>query len=56
MDIRPNKLQIFAAISRQIGAMMDSPVRITSTTDAVAALDGCAGYLVIRPEIPRFLG
>src|SRR5215216_6067876 len=45
MDIRPDKLEIFAAISRQVGVMMDSPVRITHTTDAEAALDG-ASYVV----------
>lgn len=42
MDIRPDKLEIMAAISRQIGAMMDSAVRITDTTDEVAALDGAS--------------
>ena len=29
MDIRPEKLEIMAAISRQVGVMMDSPVRIS---------------------------
>lgn len=42
MDIRPDKLEIMAAISRQIGVMMDSPVRITHTSDDVSALDGAA--------------
>jgi 6-phospho-beta-glucosidase len=42
MDIRPDKLEIMAAISRQIGAMMDSPVRVTHTADTVAALDGAS--------------
>jgi len=40
MDIRPEKLEIMAAISRQVGLMMQSPVRITHTTEAVAATDG----------------
>ena len=42
MDTRPDKLEIFAAISRQVGVMMESLVRITHTTDAEAALDGAA--------------
>ena len=42
MDIRPDKLEIMAAISRQVAVMMESPVRITHTTDAVAALDGAS--------------
>ncbi len=42
MDIRQDKLEIFAAVSRQVGVMMESPVRITHTTDAVAALDGAS--------------
>jgi 6-phospho-beta-glucosidase len=45
MDIHPQKLELMAAISRQIGLIMDSPVRITHTDDPVAALDG-AGYVV----------
>ncbi len=42
MDIRPEKLEIMAAISRQVGLMMDSRVRITHTTEAAAALDGAS--------------
>src|SRR6266498_2525696 len=42
MDIRPEKLEIIAAISRQVGLMMDSRVHITHTTDPVAALDGAS--------------
>jgi 6-phospho-beta-glucosidase len=45
MDINGEKLEIMAAISRQIGSMIGSQVRITHTTDAVAALDG-ASYVV----------
>src|SRR5215212_6177928 len=45
MDIHPQKLELMAAISRQIGLIVDSPVRITHTDDPVAALDG-AGYVV----------
>ena len=42
MDINPDKLEIFSAISRQVGLMMGSPVRITHTSDAAAALDGAS--------------
>src|SRR6266498_1714921 len=42
MDIRPEKLEIIAAISRQVGLMMDSRVHITHTTDPVAALEGAS--------------
>lgn len=42
MDIRPEKLEIFAAISRQVGLMMESSVRITHTTAAVEAVDGAS--------------
>lgn len=42
MDINPGKLEIFSAISRQVGLMMGSPVRITHTSDAAAALDGAS--------------
>lgn len=45
MDINGEKLEIMAAISRQIGLMIGSQVRITHTTDAVAALEG-ASYVV----------
>ena len=38
MDIRPDKLEIMAAISRQVAVMMESPVRITHTTDPVTAV------------------
>lgn len=40
MDIRPERLDVMAAVSRQIGVMMGSSVRITHTTDVIAALDG----------------
>src|SRR5215208_1971294 len=42
MDIRPEKLEIMATISRQVGVIMGSQVRITHTTDAVAALEGAS--------------
>ena len=55
MDIRPDKLEIMAAISRQIGVMMESPVRITHTTDAVAALDG-ASHVVTAIRVGDEMG
>ena len=58
MDIRPDKLEIIAAISRQIGVMMESPVRITHTTDAVAALDGASHVVTairVGDEMSRVL-
>ena len=45
MDIHGDRLEIMATISRQLGIMIDSPVRITHTADPVAALDG-ASYVV----------
>src|SRR6266498_6162772 len=55
MDIRPDKLEIFAAISRQVGLMMKSPVRITHTTDAVAAVDG-ASHVVTAIRVGDEMG
>ncbi len=58
MDIKGEKLELMAAISRQIGSMMGSAVRITHTTDPVAALAGAA-YVVttirVGDEIGRVL-
>ena len=42
MDIRSDKLEIMIAISHQIGRMMESPVKITHTSDSAAALDGAS--------------
>lgn len=55
MDIRPDKLEMMAAISHQIGLMMASPVRITHTTDAVAALDG-ASHVVTAIRVGDEMG
>lgn len=45
MDIHPDKLELMAAISCQLGMLLGSGVRISHTTDAAAALDG-ARYVV----------
>jgi 6-phospho-beta-glucosidase len=55
MDVNPGKLEIFAAISRQVGAMLSSPVRITHTTDAAAALDG-ASHVVTAIRVGDEMG
>src|SRR5512138_1552497 len=55
MDINAEKLEIMAAISRQIGVMMDSPVRVTHTTDAVSALDG-ASHVVTAIRVGDEMG
>src|SRR5215216_2513781 len=55
MDIDSDKLEIMAAISRQIGVMMESPVRITHTTDAVAALDA-ASHVVTAIRVGDEMG
>jgi 6-phospho-beta-glucosidase len=55
MDIRPDELEMMAAISRQIGVMMESPVRITHTTDAVTALDG-ASHVVTAIRVGDEMG
>jgi 6-phospho-beta-glucosidase len=45
MDIDAEKLAIFGALCREVARAAGSPVRITSTTDARAALEG-ARYVV----------
>lgn len=55
MDIRADKLEMMAAISRQIGVMMDCPVRITHTTDAVSALNG-ASHVVTAIRVGDEMG
>src|SRR4051794_27859343 len=41
-DIDPNKLAIFGALSREVARRAETAVRITTTTDPEAALDGAA--------------
>jgi 6-phospho-beta-glucosidase len=55
MDINAEKLEIMAAISRQIGVMMGSLVRVTHTTDAVSALDG-ASHVVTAIRVGDEMG
>jgi 6-phospho-beta-glucosidase len=55
MDIRPDKLEIMAAISHQVGVMMNSPVRIIHTTDAITALDG-ASHVVTAIRVGDEMG
>ena len=39
-DIDPEKLQVFGALSREVARRAETDVRITTTTDPEAALDG----------------
>src|SRR5438128_11259149 len=39
-DIDPDKLQVFGALSREVARRAETDVRITTTTDPEAALDG----------------
>lgn len=55
MDIQAEKLELMAEISRQIGLMLGSPVRITHTTDSLAALDG-ASYVVTTIRVGNEIG
>ena len=55
MDIQAHKLEIMAAISRQIGRMLGSRVKITHTTDSVAALDG-ASHVVTAIRVGDEMG
>jgi alpha-galactosidase/6-phospho-beta-glucosidase family protein len=55
MDIRADKLEVMAAISCQIGVMMDSPVRITHTSNDVSALDG-ASHVVTAIRVGDEMG
>jgi 6-phospho-beta-glucosidase len=45
MDIDVEKLKLFGGLSQALGQVAGSPVKITSTTDPAAALDG-ASYVV----------
>ncbi|AOF94395.1 6-phospho-beta-glucosidase [Sinorhizobium sp. RAC02] len=49
-DVEQTKLDIFGGLAREIGMRMQSPVRITATTEAERALEG-ARYVVttVRP-------
>ncbi|MFO7585342.1 MAG: hypothetical protein R6W69_11480 [Anaerolineales bacterium] len=55
MDIQAEKLDLMFEISQQIGVMLGSPVRITHTTDAAAALDG-ASYVVTTIRVGDEMG